>query len=716
MGSGCSVSATVFPTIGKSGEASSEENFLQLQNTVRWRHVLTKTESKLAYQQDGSLPEDASNDLLALRVFLEDPVSLRRFAKFALSQDKFHWLQGWIAVMEFKAISRGNSENMAIAANDLFTKHLDDGASCCEMISKSEREYIHKQISLALSTPSFQLPTTVFDNFGQKCLVCMELKLFQEFRTQSSYQNFVRSMKDRLNRVRVDDFDYMELLGHGSFGWVVHCRKKTTGKHYAMKVQSKLALIESFPDDPQRVTFEREASAKCNHPYIVSLDYALQTDELAMMVTSLGTGDTLRSVGIISEERTQFYAAEIVLALDHIHSMGMIYRDLKPANVLLNADGHIQLIDLGGIIDVAGVNLGAVDNRDEESAALFAGSSERFSRFIPYTLVSEPNSVKALSVRHSGASLSASLDASDHVTPTALSRKSSLKRATSVMGTYGYMAPEMLLQMMQNPEALTGYTKTVDYWSLGVLLVKLLLGRLPFQHEQIVDYSIWMLGDSDVPLPDYVETMHDIMQVLESKSVSESCRAVVSELLQLNENRRLGKGKSGLKMVKSHSWFSSMDWEMLELKLVSPPVSNASESDSGYILTDKNPDFESFDKLVLDMKQHLDFELGFLSAEDEQYFKHWDYVSLPALRAEMAVEGDPGAFEHGADLHTMRSNSSVLGNEGSSKSLSVNSYFSRESSGSVLNPASFGTTKNFDTISDVKRVLDSMNENYSEYE
>ena len=61
----------------------------------------------------------------------------------------------------------------------------------------------------------------------------------------------------------------------------------------------------------------------------------------------------------LTEERVQFYAAEIVLALAHLHQMGLMYRDLKPNNVLVNDDGHVQLVDLGGVVDEDGKVIGA---------------------------------------------------------------------------------------------------------------------------------------------------------------------------------------------------------------------------------------------------------------------------------------------------------------------------------------------------------------------
>ena len=85
----------------------------------------------------------------------------------------------------------------------------------------------------------------------------------------------------------MEDFDYYNKLGEGGFGFVVHCKKKSTGKHYAMKIQTKSGLLECFSDDPRRADFEKQAFASCQHPFIINLDYAFQTDSLAIMVLGL---------------------------------------------------------------------------------------------------------------------------------------------------------------------------------------------------------------------------------------------------------------------------------------------------------------------------------------------------------------------------------------------------------------------------------------------
>ena len=100
---------------------------------------------------------------------------------------------------------------------------------------------------------------------------------------------------------------------------------------------------------------EKQAYARCNHPYLTSLAYSCQTPLLAVMYLPLfPCGDLLRSMqcsptSALSLQRVQFYAAEIVSAFDYLHRNGIIYRDLKPANILLNTDGHIVLVDYGSM-------------------------------------------------------------------------------------------------------------------------------------------------------------------------------------------------------------------------------------------------------------------------------------------------------------------------------------------------------------------------------
>ncbi|KAG8009705.1 Ribosomal protein S6 kinase 2 alpha, partial [Nibea albiflora] len=120
------------------------------------------------------------------------------------------------------------------------------------------------------------------------------------------------------------------------------------GQLYAMKVLKKATLKVR---DRVRTKMERDILVEVNHPYIVKLHYAFQTEgKLYLILDFLRGGDLFTRLSkevMFTEEDVKFYLAELALALDHLHSLGIIYRDLKPENILLDEEGHIKLTDFG---------------------------------------------------------------------------------------------------------------------------------------------------------------------------------------------------------------------------------------------------------------------------------------------------------------------------------------------------------------------------------
>jgi serine/threonine protein kinase len=129
-------------------------------------------------------------------------------------------------------------------------------------------------------------------------------------------------------------------------------RKKSgvgAGKYFAMKILKK-SFVEA-KGQIENTKSEREILCEIRHPYIVRLRFAFQNDEKLYLVTDYYNGGTLfyhlRKSRAFSEERARFYAAELLLALNHLHSQSIIYRDLKLENVLLDHQGHVALTDFG---------------------------------------------------------------------------------------------------------------------------------------------------------------------------------------------------------------------------------------------------------------------------------------------------------------------------------------------------------------------------------
>uniref|UniRef100_A0A674K9J5 non-specific serine/threonine protein kinase n=1 Tax=Terrapene triunguis TaxID=2587831 RepID=A0A674K9J5_9SAUR len=158
-------------------------------------------------------------------------------------------------------------------------------------------------------------------------------------------------VKEGHEKADPSQFELLKVLGQGSFG-KVFLVKKISGSDarqlYAMKVLKKATLKVR---DRVRTKMERDILVEVNHPFIVKLHYAFQTEgKLYLILDFLRGGDLFTRLSkevMFTEEDVKFYLAELALALDHLHSLGIIYRDLKPENILLDEEGHIKLTDFG---------------------------------------------------------------------------------------------------------------------------------------------------------------------------------------------------------------------------------------------------------------------------------------------------------------------------------------------------------------------------------
>jgi serine/threonine protein kinase len=147
----------------------------------------------------------------------------------------------------------------------------------------------------------------------------------------------------------LDDFILVKTVGKGSFGKVVMVRKKDDSKIYAMKILKKEMVLKR--KQYEHTLAERRILENIDHPFIVSLRFAFQTEHKLYMVFDFFNGGELYHYlsegGRFTEDRARFYAAEIASALDYLHRHGVVYRDLKPENLILDAAGHIRITDFG---------------------------------------------------------------------------------------------------------------------------------------------------------------------------------------------------------------------------------------------------------------------------------------------------------------------------------------------------------------------------------
>jgi len=152
------------------------------------------------------------------------------------------------------------------------------------------------------------------------------------------------------------------MLGQGSFGEVYLVRKKDSGKLYAMKVLQKKKIMGH--NLVQYAVTERNVLSYMRHPFIVGLNFAFQTNDKLILILDYCPGGDLGKVLAkerrFSEDRAKIYLAEILLALQDLHQRDIIFRDLKPDNVVLDSNGHALLTDFGlskeGVLDNQATN------------------------------------------------------------------------------------------------------------------------------------------------------------------------------------------------------------------------------------------------------------------------------------------------------------------------------------------------------------------------
>ena len=139
-----------------------------------------------------------------------------------------------------------------------------------------------------------------------------------------------------------DDFESLRVLGRGTYGKVVQARRRDTGRLYAMKIMRKEDVL--MRNQVKHTLTERHVLQSVRHPFIIGLQFAFQTaDRLYLVLPFMAGGELffhLRRERTFSEARVLLYASEILLALQELHRHDIVYRDLKPENVLMDAQAQ----------------------------------------------------------------------------------------------------------------------------------------------------------------------------------------------------------------------------------------------------------------------------------------------------------------------------------------------------------------------------------------
>lgn len=203
---------------------------------------------------------------------------------------------------------------------------------------------VNKQGFTALNIASQDVIQVLVDHDNP--MINITIQECEEEETKETSGGSAYSTQDKIG---AGNFLVISQLGKGSFGQVFLVKKLDDNSHYALKVLNKAHITQN--NLLKYAMTEKNVMSYIRHPFIVSLRYAFQTSQKLCLVMDYcpggDLGNLLSTDKRFSEEVTRAYAAEVLLALEHLHSLNIIYRDLKPDNVILDADGHAMLTDFG---------------------------------------------------------------------------------------------------------------------------------------------------------------------------------------------------------------------------------------------------------------------------------------------------------------------------------------------------------------------------------
>eukprot|EP00475_Leptophrys_vorax_P007158 TRINITY_DN14533_c0_g1_i1.p1 TRINITY_DN14533_c0_g1~~TRINITY_DN14533_c0_g1_i1.p1 ORF type:complete len:850 (+),score=206.48 TRINITY_DN14533_c0_g1_i1:191-2740(+) len=197
-----------------------------------------------------------------------------------------------------------------------------------------------------------KIPSDLFDGMLSTLQDLLQNQDFVSFLASPEYRTYVQ-LKHYCDTTQVQygDFQIFRVLGKGAFGAVHAVRKLDTKKIYAMKEMEKRKV--KYYNSEKMCSTERNVLQSLSSPFALNLKYAFSNEESLFLVMDICQGGDLQyhlseaKDNCFDEPRTKFYAAELLLAIEHIHSLDYVYRDLKPGNILLDESGHLMLSDLG---------------------------------------------------------------------------------------------------------------------------------------------------------------------------------------------------------------------------------------------------------------------------------------------------------------------------------------------------------------------------------
>ncbi|KAM0868883.1 hypothetical protein ACQ4PT_041021 [Festuca glaucescens] len=358
----------------------------------------------------------------------------------------------------------------------------------------------------------------------------------------------IHAVRIRDGVLGMSHFRLLKRLGCGDIGSVYLSELSGTRCYFAMKVMDKASLASR--KKLNRAQTEREILQLLDHPFLPTLYTHFETDRFSCLVMEFCPGGDLHTLRQkqpgkhFSEYAARFYAAEVLLAIEYLHMLGVVYRDLKPENVLVRDDGHIMLSDfdlsLRCAVSPTLIRTSAFDSDPRRAGGSFCVQPTCMEPtsaciqpvcFMP-KLFGQKSKKKIRKTR-------SELGQSGINLPELLAEPTSA-RSMSFVGTHEYLAPEIIKG--------EGHGSAVDWWTFGIFLHELLYGKTPFKGSGNRATLFNVVGQQ--------------LKFPESPSTSYASRDLIRGLLAKEPQQRLGV-KRGATEIKQHPFFEGVNWALI---------------------------------------------------------------------------------------------------------------------------------------------------------
>ncbi|CAL5335356.1 unnamed protein product [Camellia sinensis] len=340
-------------------------------------------------------------------------------------------------------------------------------------------------------------------------------------------------------------FRLLKRLGYGDIGSVYLVELRGTNTFFAMKVMDKGSLASR--NKLLRAQTEREILGLLDHPFLPTLYSYFETEKFYCLVMEFCSGGNLHTLRqkqpnkYFTEEAARFYVSEVLLALEYLHMLGIVYRDLKPENVLVRDEGHIMLSDFDLSLRCS-VNPTLVKSSSVHVGNGGGGGSggildDKYavhgciqpSTFLPRILPAKKN---RKSKSDFGLFVGGSL-------PELMAEPTNV-RSMSFVGTHEYLAPEIIRG--------EGHGSAVDWWTFGIFLYELLHGTTPFKGSGNRATLFNVVGQP--------------LRFPETPQASFMARDLIRGLLIKEPHKRIAY-RRGATEIKQHPFFEGVNWALV---------------------------------------------------------------------------------------------------------------------------------------------------------